>query len=116
MVELMYRGTLWLQHNGSDWRATTFLNSPRALGLNIAGDGSTLEALPSSDPLLGGYISKDNLETIKGTSGIIVTGKGRGRVITFTFNPTFRAYWWGTQKLLANAIFFGRTINGNAAE
>ena len=52
LVELMYRGTLWLQHNGSDWRATTFLTSSRALNLDIAGDGSTLEALLRALPEL----------------------------------------------------------------
>jgi len=40
-----FRGALWLQHNGSDWGARTFLTSPRALGLDIAGDHATHEAL-----------------------------------------------------------------------
>lgn len=45
LVELMFRGALWLQHNGSDWRVTTFLTSSRALNLDIAGDEATTEAL-----------------------------------------------------------------------
>ena len=52
LVELMFRGTLWLQHNGNDWRVTTFLTSPKALNLDIAGDGSTTEALMRALPEL----------------------------------------------------------------
>ncbi len=50
LVELMFHGTLWLQHNGSDWGVSTFLSSTKALGLDIAGDRATgdamLQALP----------------------------------------------------------------------
>jgi len=45
LVELMYRGTMWLQHNGSDWNVTTFLTSSKALGLTIARDEATTQAL-----------------------------------------------------------------------
>ena len=45
LVELMFRGTLWLQHNGSDWGVSTFLSSSRALGLDIARDHATAESL-----------------------------------------------------------------------
>ncbi len=45
LVELMFRGTLWLQQNGSDWTVSAFLTSPRTLGLDIAGDHATSEAL-----------------------------------------------------------------------
>lgn len=62
-------------------------------------------------PLLSGYISAPNLERIKGTAGVVVGGQGSGRVIMFTDNHAFRAFWFGTNKLLANSIFFGHTIN-----
>lgn len=45
LVELMFRGALWLQPNGSDWTVSAFLTSPRALGLDIARDHSTTDAL-----------------------------------------------------------------------
>ncbi|MCB9617765.1 MAG: BREX-1 system phosphatase PglZ type B [Sandaracinus sp.] len=45
LVELMYRGALWLQPNGSDWGVVTFLTSPRALGLDVARDHATADAL-----------------------------------------------------------------------
>ena len=45
LVELMFRGALWLQHNGSDWGVRTFLTSTRSLGLDIAGDRATTQAM-----------------------------------------------------------------------
>ena len=46
LVELMFRGTMWLQHNGKDWTATAFLTTTKEkIALDIAADHSTLEAL-----------------------------------------------------------------------
>lgn len=45
IVELMYRGSLWLQANGSDWTVTAFMTSPKALGLDLAQDRGTIDAL-----------------------------------------------------------------------
>ena len=61
----------------------------------------------SSSPLLSGYISKPNLKELANTSAFKVGRKGGGKVIYFTDNTNFRAFWYGTNKLLMNAIFFG---------
>ena len=53
LVELMFRGVLWLQPNGSDWGVTTFLTSPKALGLDIARDHATTDALLRALPEVG---------------------------------------------------------------
>ncbi len=45
LVELMYRGTVWIQHNGADWTVAAFLGSSRALGLDLAKDRATRKAL-----------------------------------------------------------------------
>jgi hypothetical protein len=45
LVELIYRGALWLQKSGYDWTVTAFLISPQGLGLDLARDQETLEAL-----------------------------------------------------------------------
>lgn len=45
LVELMYRGNLWLQRGGHDWTATAFMTSSDALGLELSGDNQTTEAL-----------------------------------------------------------------------
>lgn len=61
----------------------------------------------TSNPLLSGYISEENEELLKNTVPFQVNRMGKGRVIAFTDNTNFRAFWYGTNKLLMNAIFFG---------
>lgn len=64
-----------------------------------------------NNPLLSGYISKSNLERLRNSAVIHVSHFGRGKIIAFADNPNFRAYWMGTNKLMANALFFASTIN-----
>jgi hypothetical protein len=61
----------------------------------------------TQNPLLSGYISAPNLKLISNTVPFKKNGMGRGNVILFTDNTNFRAFWYGTNKLLMNAIFFG---------
>ncbi|MCP9201227.1 M14 family metallopeptidase [Gramella sp. GC03-9] len=61
-------------------------------------------------PLLSGYISKPNLDSIASTVPFKHSSLGRGEVIMFTDNTNFRAFWYGTNKLLMNAIFFGNEM------
>ncbi|SNR15251.1 M14 family metallopeptidase [Tenacibaculum jejuense] len=61
----------------------------------------------TSNPLLSGYISKPNLKLLKETVPFKASQLGRGKVIVFTDNTNFRAFWYGTNKLLMNAVFFG---------
>ena len=61
----------------------------------------------TDSPLLSGYISEENLEQLGGTVPFKTGGLGRGQVVYFTDNTNFRAFWYGTNKLLMNAIFFG---------
>jgi hypothetical protein len=48
LVELQYRGTVWLHQNGRDWTATGFLSSEAGLGLDLARDDQTIAALHGS--------------------------------------------------------------------
>ena len=64
----------------------------------------------TKNPLLSGYISEENLELLKGSVPFQVKRVGKGRVIVFTDNTNFRAFWYGTNKLLMNAIFFGEMM------
>jgi hypothetical protein len=45
LIELMFRGSLWLQRNGRDWTLAAFLGSGDALGLDLATDQTTKAAL-----------------------------------------------------------------------
>ena len=62
-------------------------------------------------PLRSGWISDANLEALKGTSTIRVNTMGKGRIVSLVDNPNFRAFWYGTNKLMMNAIFFGRIVS-----
>ncbi|MEQ3656018.1 MAG: M14 family zinc carboxypeptidase [Dokdonia sp.] len=64
----------------------------------------------TKSPLQAGYISKINLKAIPETRPFVHQSSGRGEVILFTDNTNFRAFWYGTNKLLMNAIFFGDTM------
>jgi len=69
----------------------------------------------TNDPLLSGYISKENYELIKNTSAVIVSSIGRGKTICFSDNPNFRAFWFGTNRLFFNAIFLGEIISSTSS-
>jgi hypothetical protein len=60
----------------------------------------------TENPLLSGYISKRNLDSLAKSVPLKIGGLGRGKVVGFTDNTNFRAFWYGTNKLLMNAIFF----------
>ncbi len=64
----------------------------------------------TNNPLQSGYISEENLELIKNSVPFKAKRMGKGRVILFTDNTNFRAFWYGTNKLLMNAIFFGKMM------
>ncbi|WP_149275173.1 M14 family metallopeptidase [Pareuzebyella sediminis] len=61
----------------------------------------------TSTPLMSGYISEENLELLKNSVPFQAQRMGKGWVMGFTDNTNFRAFWYGTNKLLMNAIFFG---------
>ena len=68
-----------------------------------------------SSPLLSGYISKPNYNKLKNSSMVGMSAMGRGRVIGFTENLSFRAFWVGPNKLFTNAIFYGSILSEASA-
>ncbi len=107
---------------GAIFNTTLDLSHPVAFGYHRTNlpmfRNSTLFVEPDKDsynnpiqytasPLLSGYISEENLNDLKNTVPFKVSHSGKGRVIYFTDNTNFRAFWYGTNKLLMNAIFFG---------
>ncbi len=67
----------------------------------------------SKSPLLSGYASDENVGRISESPAVSVSVYGQGRVICFVDNPNFRAYWYGTNKLFMNAVFWGFGIDVN---
>ena len=64
----------------------------------------------TKQPLLSGYISKPNLDSLVNTVPLQIKKLGKGKVVAFTDNTNFRAFWYGTNKLLMNAIFFRKEL------
>ena len=64
-------------------------------------------AIYTSNPLLSGYCTKENIERIKGTSFASIHGD---RIISIYDNTNFRAIWYGTNKIFMNAVFFGQLM------
>lgn len=62
-------------------------------------------------PLMSGYISKTNYDKLKNSSVIAVSNVGRGKVIGFSEGMTFRAFWYGTAKMLMNAVYYGNSLS-----
>ncbi|MFC6997870.1 M14 family metallopeptidase [Rufibacter roseus] len=69
----------------------------------------------TADPLQAGYISNHNYANLKSSAAIGVSAIGSGRVIGIVDNPNFRAFWYGTNKLFLNSLFFGQIISGASA-
>lgn len=61
-------------------------------------------------PLLSGYIHREHESLLKNSAAIVVSALRSGRVILMTDNPNFRAFWFGTNKLFLNSIFFGSVL------
>ena len=64
----------------------------------------------TNNPLQSGYISEENEALIKNSVPFKTQRLGKGRIILFTDNTNFRAFWYGTNKLMMNAIFFGEMM------
>ena len=60
----------------------------------------------SDDPVYSGFESDENRDALAGTPALIAERSGAGSVILFADNPNFRGYWYGTNKLFLNALFF----------
>ena len=69
----------------------------------------------ASEPLISGYVSPENLAALAGSAVVTAVRRGEGVVIRIVDDPAFRGIWYGTEKLLANALFFGPAIKSTAA-
>lgn len=65
----------------------------------------------TKDPLLSGYAAKENVAKISESAAVVAHRYGQGSVIASSDNPVFRGYWYGSSRLLTNALFFGHTLS-----
>lgn len=64
----------------------------------------------TDEPLLAGYASDENVAKIANSASVLVVPKGSGRIIVINDNPAFRGFWYGTRRVLLNALFFGDLV------
>jgi hypothetical protein len=62
-------------------------------------------------PLMAGYSSEELQQLIGGSAAIVSHNFGKGKVIGFATNVNFRGVWYGTSRLMSNAIFMAGFIN-----
>lgn len=67
-------------------------------------------------PLLAGYVHPKNLDRFKNSPAIIAQTVGQGKVVNISDNPNFRAFWYGTNKLFLNSLFFSSGISAGRFE
>ena len=109
---------------GTIFRADVDTSHPIAYGIgsSIAVFRNFEETLPEAtdpyatplryaeDPLVAGFASPENVERLAGSPAIRVERLGAGTVVAMIDDPCFRGVWYGTRRLLVNAIFFGHTV------
>lgn len=64
----------------------------------------------TSNPLLAGYVHPKNAARFKNSPAVVTGRSGAGRVVAISDNPNFRAFWYGTNKLFLNTLFFSQII------
>ena len=62
----------------------------------------------SAEPLLSGNLTPSSQETLAGTPAVVVSTLGKGKVVSFLFDPNFRGVSYGMSLMTANAIWFSR--------
>jgi hypothetical protein len=75
--------------------------------MNPSSNAYSSPVVYTDSPLLSGYMSDENRTLVAKSAGLVVDERGQGAVVLSLDSPTFRAFWWGTQRLLVNGIFFG---------
>jgi hypothetical protein len=79
---------------------------PEALYLEPTSNAWQNPLLFTQKPLLAGYMHPTQQSLVSQAAAATVQTLGNGRVISFAVNPNFRGFWYGTQRLMGNAVFF----------
>jgi hypothetical protein len=81
---------------------TTFIKQVEGSSSNVA--------VYSNNALISGFLTPENSKLLGGSVSLASIRKGRGQITMFIDDPAFRGCWYGTNKLIFNALFFGNTI------
>ena len=83
--------------------------------LDAPEDPYTTVAVYSESPLVSGYISDENLERLSASPAMAAQRHGQGAVVRMADGPNFRAFWYGTNKLFLNTLFFGAILDDTSS-
>ena len=82
--------------------------SDRILTPSIA--GRTVGRIDAGRPLIAGYTWPVMAEALKDQAWLVEETRGRGRVVIFAEDPSFRGTWEGLHGLLLNAVMIGPSL------
>ena len=100
----------WLTH-GVDARVPVLFREDGVLSLS--GNAEILMSFANGADLpMSGLIWPEAVAAIAGTPCLVRERCGLGQVISFAWDPVFRGYSLGTQRLLLNAVFAGPAFAG----
>lgn len=69
-------------------------------------DGWNVGYIAAKDKVVSGFIGSESKEKLHKNLVLGVEQRGKGKVIYFSDNPVFRAFWQNGKLFLANAVFF----------
>ncbi len=94
-LPLMHRGTIFLEVPSNPYASPV---------------------LYTEDPVLAGFCSDENQNTIKNSAAVVVSGIGAGRSIAFATDFNFRGFFDGSSRVFVNAVFFGSVIRSSTTQ
>jgi hypothetical protein len=69
-------------------------------------DEQNVGVIESKDDLMNGFVGSNVQEKLPRSLVFGVENSGRGQMVYFVDNPLFRAFWYNSKLMLANALFF----------
>jgi hypothetical protein len=55
------------------------------------------------------------LNALANSAAVIARPMSKGRLIVIVDDPNFRGFWYGSNRLFWNAVFFGPLVRGSSA-
>ncbi len=87
-----------------------------SLMLDLTKNAYASPVIYKDQPLISGYAADVHMDKLGGSAAVVVSGIGKGKVICLADDPAFRGFWYGTNRLLLNAVFFSPIIDHAAVE
>ena len=63
------------------------------------------------NPVVSGFVPARAMNYFRNSASIVTDRLGRGNIIMMAETPNYRAFWYGTNKLFMNSIFFSKILN-----